>query len=330
MSIIDEIRSKAQSIYKTIILPESEDPRVLEAAQELIKEKIAKVILIGEKDDVIANAKSKGVSIDGAEIISVNDSRYKDDFAAKYYELRKAKGMTPENAAKAMQNSIFFAAMLVKEGLADGYVAGSIATTGDTLRPAIQILKTAPGIKTVSSFFLMVLPDKSFGVNGSMIFADCGVVPDPTTEQLAEIAICSAENCKKLLGAEPKVAMLSFSTKGSAKHPSLDKVIDATEILKKSRPELIVDGELQFDTAVVPAIAKKKAPGSAIEGDANVFIFPDLNSGNIAYKLTQRLAKAEAIGPLVQGTAHPINDLSRGCSVSDIVTTVAITALAAV
>lgn len=328
MGIIEEIRSKAKSLYKTIILPESDDPRVLEATQELVKEKIAKVILIGEKDDVTQKAQAAGVSVDGAEIMSVNDPRYKDDFAANYFELRKKKGISQEEAAKAMQDNIFFAAMLVAQGHADGYVAGSIATTADTLRPAIQIIKTAPGIKTVSSYFLMVVPDKSFGVNGSLIFADCAVVPDPTAEQLAEIAVCSAQNCKKLLGVDPKVAMLAFSTKGSATHPSLEKVQQATDMVKKSHPEIVIDGEIQFDAAIIPGVGAKKAPGSPLEGKANVFVFPDLNSGNICYKAVQRLAKAEAIGPVVQGTARPVNDLSRGCSVSDIVNTVAITALA--
>ncbi|MCD6459893.1 phosphate acetyltransferase [bacterium] len=328
MSIIDEIRSKAKSLNKTIVLPESEDSRILEAVQELIKEKIVKVILIGETDKIQQDAKENKININGAEIISVNDERYKDAFAEKYYELRKKKGISLDDAKKAMQSSIFFAAMLVKENLADGYVAGSISTTGDTLRPAIQILKTAPGIKTVSSYFLMVVQDKSFGINGSLLFADCAVVPDPSAEQLAEIAICTAQNCKKLLGVDPKVAMLSFSTKGSAKHESLDKVIEATNIVKETHPEITIDGEIQFDAAIIPKVAQKKAPGSPIEGQANVLIFPDLNSGNIAYKAVQRLAKAEAIGPVVQGTARPINDLSRGCSVSDIVNTVAITALA--
>lgn len=328
MSIIDEIRSKARALNKKIVLPETQDPRVLQAAAELIKEKIAQIVLIGNAGEITAAAKEAGVSVDGAEIIAVDDSRYAADFAQKYFELRKHKGVTEEQAAEVMKNPIFFAAMLVAEELADGYVAGSIATTGDTLRPAIQIIKTAPGIKTISSYFLMVLPDTSFGVNGSLIFADCAVVPDPTAEQLAEIAICSAQNCKKILGVDPKVAMLSFSTKGSAQHPDVDKVAQATKIVKESNPEIMVDGELQFDAALIPSVGKKKAPGSAIAGEANVLVFPDLNSGNICYKAVQRLAKAEAIGPVVQGTARPINDLSRGCSVSDIVNTVAITALA--
>ncbi|RJP57652.1 MAG: phosphate acetyltransferase [Candidatus Auribacter fodinae] len=328
MSIIDEIRSKSSALNKKIVLPEPQDERILKATEELIKSKICRVALIGEESVIRKDAAAAKACIDGAEIISVNDPRYVDSFAKKYYELRKSKGVTEAQAAEAMKNTIFFAAMMVAEGLADGYVAGSIATTGDTLRPAIQIIKTAPGIKTVSSYFLMVVPDKSFGVNGSLIFADCAVVPEPTAEQLAEIAVCSAINCRKLLGVEPRVAMLSFSTKGSATSPSLDKVIEATELVKKNYPDIIIDGEIQFDAAIVPGVGIKKAPGSPLEGKANVLIFPDLNAGNIAYKAVQRLANAEAIGPVVQGTARPINDLSRGCSVSDIVSTVAITALA--
>jgi len=329
MSIIDDIRSKAKKLNKKIVLPEPFDVRVLEATHQILAEKIARIVLIGEESDIKNKAKEHGFNIDGAEIISVNDPKYKDRFAQKYYEMRKDKGLTLDEAKKTMQDTIFFAAMLVEEGIADGYVSGSIATTAQTMRPAIQIIKTAPGIKVVSSYFLMVLPDKSFGVDGAMIYADCGVVPDPTAEQLAEIAYCSAINCKKMLGAEPKVAMLSFSTKGSATHPLLDKVVKATEIFKTNYPGIIVDGEIQFDAAIIPKVASQKAPGSPLEGKANVFIFPDLNAGNICYKSTQRLAKAEAIGPIVQGTAKPINDLSRGCSASDIVTTVAITALQA-
>jgi len=329
MSILDDIRSRAKKLNKNIVLPESQDPRVLEAAQEIIADQMARIVLVGEEAEVKKTAKEHGFNIEGAEIVSVNDPKYKDDFAQRYYEIRKEKGMTIDEAKKIMVDPIFFAAMLVEKGLADGYVSGSIATTAQTMRPAIQIIKTAPGLKVVSSYFLMVLPDKSFGVDGAMIYADCGVVPDPTAEQLAEIAYCSALNCRKLLNAEPKVAMLSFSTKGSATHPILDKVIKATEIFKKNYPDILVDGELQFDAAVVPKVANQKAPGSPLEGKANVFIFPDLNAGNICYKSTQRLAKAEAIGPIVQGTAKPINDLSRGCTASDIVTTVAITALQA-
>ena len=327
MGIINEIRSNAKKAYKAIVLPESQDPRILEAAQVLLAEKIVKVILIGEESVIKAQASELGFSVEGAEIISVNDDRYKDSFANKYYELRKHKGVTQEQAKEAMVDSIFFAAMLVKEGLADGYVAGSMATTAATLRPAMQIIKTAPGIKTVSSYFLMVVPDTKFGVNGSIIFADCAVVPDPTDEQLAEIAVCSAQSCKKLLGVEPKVAMLSFSTKGSAEHELIDKVRSATDMVKKNYPNIIIDGEIQCDAAIIPGVAQKKAPDSPLEGTANVLIFPDLNSGNICYKAVQRFAGADAVGPVVQGLAKPVNDLSRGCSVDDIVSTVSITAL---
>ncbi len=327
MSVMDSITKKAKSKKMRVVLPEGTEERTLQAASIINKEGLAEVILIGNTDKVKQAA--KGVDIDGIEIVDpVTDSRF-DDYATTLFELRKAKGMTIEKAQELMKDELYFSVMMVKKDEADGMVAGAIHSTGDTLRPALQIIKTAPGISVVSSCFVMELENKAFGDNGVYIFGDCAVNPNPNADQLAAIAISSAQTGKALVGMEPKVAMLSFSTKGSAKHELVDKIQQATEIVKQNAPDLMVDGELQFDAAVVESVAKLKAPGSAVAGQANVMIFPDLQAGNIGYKLVQRLAGAEAIGPILQGIAKPVNDLSRGCSVDDIVKVVTITAVQA-
>lgn len=327
MSVMDSITKKAKSKKMRVVLPEGTEERTLQAASIINKEGLAEVILIGNVDKVKQAA--KGVDIDGIEIVDpVTDSRF-DDYANTLFELRKAKGMTIEKAQELMKDELYFSVMMVKKDEADGMVAGAIHSTGDTLRPALQIIKTAPGISVVSSCFVMELENKAFGDNGVYIFGDCAVNPNPNADQLAAIAISSAQTGKALVGMEPKVAMLSFSTKGSAKHELVDKVQQATDIVKQNAPDLMVDGELQFDAAVVESVAKLKAPGSTVAGQANVMIFPDLQAGNIGYKLVQRLAGAEAIGPILQGIAKPVNDLSRGCSVDDIVKVVTITAVQA-
>lgn len=323
VQLLNEIRKKAASQKKTIVLPESHDERVLKAAQILTKEEVAKVVTLGNEENIRRSAQELGVDLQGVRIIDHEKSEMLSDFSNVFYNLRKHKGITIDQAKETLKRDLFFGAMMVKEGMADGSVAGSTASTGDVLRAAIQCVGMPEGISIVSSFFLMIFPEQAFS------FADCAVVPDPDTKQLADIAISTADNHKKLTGEKPYVAMLSFSTKGSAKHELIDKVLEATKLVAEKRPDLDIDGELQFDAAVIESIGKKKAPGSEVAGRANVLIFPDLNAGNIGYKIAQRLGGAEAVGPIVQGLKKPLFDLSRGCSVDDIVNTSAIAALMA-
>ena len=329
MSFIEEIKKKAKQNIKTIVLPESEDIRVLQASQTILEEGFAKIILIGDKEKVNKIATENNINIDGALIINPETSNRYDDYVQKFYEIRKEKGMTIEKAKEMMLNSVYFGMMMVKMNEADGLVSGAIHSTADTLRPALQILKTEEGTKIVSAFFLMIVPECEYGENGIFIFADCGLNEYPNERNLAEIAISSAKSYKQLLNKEPKIAMLSYSTKGSAVSDEIQKVIEATKIVKEQCPDLLIDGELQLDAAIIPEIAKVKAPESKVAGQANTLIFPNLDAGNIGYKLVQRLAKAEAYGPLCQGIAKPVNDLSRGCSSKDIVGVVAITAVQA-
>jgi phosphate acetyltransferase len=321
VEFLKKIKTEAAKLGKTIVLPESHDERVLRAAGILSKEKIVKIITIGNEEKIKNDAKKLNVDLDGIKIVEQEKSEKFEEFSDIYFELRKKKGITPEQARETMKRDLFFGAMLVREGIVDGSVAGSTASTADVLRAGIQCVGITEGISTVSSFFLMAFPDKTY------TFADCGVVPSPDANQLSDITISAAENHFKLTKEKPIIAMLSFSTKGSAKDESIDKVLQALAIVQKKRPDLLIDGELQFDAAVIESIGQKKAPGSPVAGKANVLIFPDLNSGNIAYKITQRWGKAEAIGPLVQGLKKPFFDLSRGCSAEDIVVTAGIAAL---
>ena len=331
MSFIDEVKERAKKDIKTIILPESEDKRVLQAAEKVAREGFAKMILIGDEDIINENAKRYELDLSNIEIINPDKSQNRAEYAKKLYELRRAKGMTLEEAEKLISEPIYFGMMMLKDenSRADGLVSGACHSTADTLRPALQILKTAPGTKLVSAFFVMCVPNCEYGENGTFIFGDCGLNPNPTADELSEIAISSAKSFEKLVQKEPKVAMLSYSTYGSAKSELTQKVIEATILAKEKNNKLILDGELQLDSAIVPEIAKSKAPESKLAGNANVLIFPDLDAGNIGYKLVQRLAKAEAYGPLCQGIARPVNDLSRGCSADDIVGVIAITAIQA-
>lgn len=326
-TLLESIRSKAKKAHKHIVLAEGEEERIIRAAAVAVKEKIAEITLIGNKK-VIAE-KCPDVKLDGIEIFdpSKHDlGKYSD----LLYELRKAKGMEKADAEKLVRNPLYLGVLMVKCGEADGMVAGSVNSTGDVLRPALQIIKTAPGISTVSSCFIMVVPNEKYGDKGVLVFGDCAVNPDPDSKQLADIAIASAASAKNIAGITPKVAMLSFSTKGSAKGELVDKVVEAVKIAHEAAPELELDGELQLDAAIVETVAKLKAPNSKVAGHANVLIFPDLQAGNIGYKLVQRLAGAEAVGPICQGFNMPVNDLSRGCSSEDVVNVIAMTALQAV
>lgn len=329
MSFIDEIKNRAKQEIKTIVLPEATDIRILKAAQIVEKERYAKVILIGDEEEVSKKIKENNIELKETKIIDPLKSEKTEDYANQLYELRKAKGMTLEQAQKIILDPIYFGMMMVKLDDADGLVSGAAHSTADTLRPALQILKTAPGTKLVSAFFIMVVPNCEYGANGTFIFADSGLNEEPDSEKLSEIAISSSKSFKQLVGEEPKVAMLSYSTYGSAHSASTEKVIEATRLVKEKAPDLIVDGELQLDAAIVPEVAEFKAKGSSLKGEANVLIFPDLGAGNIGYKLTQRLAKAEAYGPLCQGIAKPVNDLSRGCNEFDVAGVIAITAVQA-
>ncbi len=327
MELIHKIHDMARQARKTIVLPEGTEERNLRAADYVLKEKIASIILLGNKAKIISIARSYDLNyIVEATIIDPVDHPQKEYYAHMLAEIRKKKGMTFEKAMKRVEEPLFLSTLLIKDGKADGEVSGAEHTTGDVLRPAFQIIKTLPGISAVSGAFIMILKDKNFGTDGVIVFADCAVNPDPSTRELAEIAVESAKTAKNIAGIEPRIAMLSFSTKGSAKHEKVDKVVEAVKIAKEMNPSLQIDGELQADAAIVEAIGQKKAPGSAIAGKANVLVFPSLESGNIAYKLVQRLAGAKAVGPVLQGLAAPINDLSRGCSVDDIINMIAITA----
>ena len=326
MAIIDKIKAKAASDVRTIVLPEGEEERNVQAASKISKAGLARIIMLGDPEKVKAVAEKFGVCLCGVEIINPATSDKAGAYAEKLYELRKAKGMTEEQAAKLVADPMYYGVMMVKMGDADGLVSGAIHSTGDMLRPALQIIKAKPGMKTVSSCFLMESPETEYGENGIMIFADCAVNIDPDAEALANIALGAADSARSLAGIEPRVAMLSFSTKGSAKHDNVTKVQEATRIAHEMAPELALDGELQLDAALVEKVGQLKAPGSKVAGHANTLVFPDLGAGNIGYKLVQRLAGAEAYGPILQGIAKPCNDLSRGCSVEDIVATVAITA----
>ena len=331
MNFIENIKNRAKQEIKTIVLPEAEDIRTLKATQIALKEKYANIVLVGNEEIIKQKAQENNVNIEGATIINPQTSKDYEKYAQLLYELRKNKGMTIEQAKELVLNPVYFGMLMVKdeETKADGLVSGAAHSTADTLRPALQILKTAPDTKLVSAFFVMVVPDCEYGENGTFIFGDAGLNENPNPDQLSEIAISSSKSFAQLVQKEPKVAMLSYSSHGSAHSELTEKVIEATKLLKEKEPNLIADGELQLDAAIIPEVAASKAPTSTLKGEANVLIFPNLDAGNIGYKLVQRLGKAEAYGPLCQGIAKPVNDLSRGCSAEDIAGVIAITAVQA-
>jgi len=324
MDIISKIREKTKKRRKRVVLPEGAEQRIIKAAKIIVDEKIAEVTLLGNKEEIKKLSDANGLKLNQVAVIQPLRSPALEEYSNEYFGLREKKGMTIEKAKETMENPLYYGAMMVRKGKVDGSVAGSVNTTGDVLRAALQIIGLAPGITSVSSSFLMILPEFLDQKDKVFIFADCAVIQDPDPTQLASIAISSAKTMRDLVGEEPKVAMLSFSTKGSAKHEMVDKVAEATELLKEFAPDLKVDGELQLDAAIIPEIAKRKSPQSSVAGEANVLVFPDLNAANIGYKLVQRMVNAQAIGPIIQGLAKPANDLSRGCSVDDIVNVVAI------
>ncbi len=328
MQLMDRINASARANIQRIVLPEGNELRIVKAAEQIVKEGLAHVILLGRQEEVEKVANEARVDLSRIELIDPEKSEKLSSYADEYFELRKSKGITKEQALEQMKDVLYYSSMMVKQGDADGSVAGAVNTTGDVLRPAFQIIKTAPGISVVSGAFFMVL-EHELMPDGLMVFADCAVNPNPDARQLAEIAVASAKTAKALAQIEPRVAMLSFSTKGSATHELVDKVREATKIAQEMAPDIQIDGEMQADAAIVAKVGKQKAPGSKIAGQANILVFPDLQAGNIGYKLVQRFARAEAVGPVLQGMAKPVNDLSRGCSVDDVVNLTAITAVLA-
>lgn len=331
MHLVDQIKAKARQNLQTVVLPEGYDDRMVQAAGPIARDGLANVILLGDPATLSAKAESLGVSLEGVTLLDPKNSPKLEEYVDELVEVRKKKGLSREDAKKLLtdDDNLFYGAMMVRKGDAGGAVAGAANTTGDVLRAAFQVIGPAPGMKTVSSVFLMVTKTPEFGEDGVLLFADCAVNPNPDARALAEIAVSTAKSCKSFLGVDARVAMLSFSTKGSAKHEDPDKVIEALAIAKEMAPELQIDGELQADAALIPKVGQSKAPGSTVAGKANTLIFPDLDAGNIGYKLVQRLAGAEAVGPIIQGLGKPVNDLSRGCSVEDIINVAAITAVQA-
>ena len=331
MHLVDQIKAKARTNLQTVVLPEGYDDRMIQAAGQIVADGLANIVLLGNEQTLQGKADELGVSLDGVTILDPVSASALDGYVAELVELRKKKGLTVEQARELLtaEDNLFFAAMMGRQGDAGGAVAGAFNTTGDVLRAAFQVIGTAPGMKTVSSVFLMVTKNPEFGENGILLFADCAVNPNPDAQALAEIAVSTARSCKSFLGVDARVGMLSFSTKGSAKHEDADKVLEALAIAKELDPTLQIDGELQADAALLPKVGEKKAPGSPVAGKANTLIFPDLDAGNIGYKLVERVAGAEAVGPIIQGLAKPVNDLSRGCSVDDIISVAAITAVQA-